>query len=349
MDFSLFYFANDSIQLGKGGRYELLLEGARFADGNDFTAVWTPERHFHPFGGLYPNPAIAGAAVAAATERIAIRAGSVVAALHHPLRIAEDWAVVDNLSAGRVGISFASGWHPVDFALRPDAYAERRQIFVDTVDTVRRLWRGEPLAVVDGKGVRTEVRTFPPPIQRELPFWITTAGNTATFELAGRQGAGLLTHLLGQEPDELAVKIRAYREAHQQMHGGDGHVVLMLHTFLGEHDRIKEVVRDPLCAYLKSSFSLISTTIARGGVTFDPATIQESDVDYLAARGFERFYETGGLFGPVDRALGLVHRLADLGVDEIGCLVDFGVETKAVLDSLDALSELRRQAAGVSR
>src|SRR5207248_8926905 len=120
MDLSLFYFADDSA--ADGDRYRLLLEGARFADANNFTAVWTPERHFHPFGGLYPNPSVTSAAIAAVTERVKIRAGSVVAPLHHPLRIAEEWSVVDNLSHGRAGVSFASGWHASDFALKPDSY-----------------------------------------------------------------------------------------------------------------------------------------------------------------------------------------------------------------------------------
>ena len=70
---------------------------------NGFKAVWTPERHFHAFGGLYPNPAVTSAAVAAITTRVRVRAGSVVLPLHNPIRVAEEWAVVDNLSQGRVG------------------------------------------------------------------------------------------------------------------------------------------------------------------------------------------------------------------------------------------------------
>src|SRR3954452_12515722 len=145
MDLSLFYFADDSA--ADGDRYRLLLEGARFADRNGFSAVWTPERHFHPFGGLYPNPSVTSAAVAAVTERIKIRAGSVVAPLHHPLRIAEEWSVVDNISGGRVGLSFGSGWHAVDFALRPEAHADRRRLLTESLETVRSLWRGEKLKV----------------------------------------------------------------------------------------------------------------------------------------------------------------------------------------------------------
>jgi natural product biosynthesis luciferase-like monooxygenase protein len=354
MEFSLFYFANDSSEAGEGGRYELLLDGARFADANGFAAVWTPERHFHQFGGLYPNPAVAGAAVAAVTERVAIRAGSVVAPLHHPLRIAEDWSVVDNLSGGRVGVSFASGWHPTDFALRPEAHADRRELLTETLETVRRLWRGESLEALDGKGQPVTLRVFPPAVQAELPCWITSSGSVETFRKAGVLGAGLLTHLLGQDIDDLKVKIAAYREAYREHHGADGtdgHVVLMLHTFIGtDTDEVRELVRAPLCAYLKTSFHLISSTIAPQGVQFDPATMAESDIDFLVERGFERFFETQGMFGTVERGVRVVERLETLGVDEVGCLIDFGVHPKTVLQNLENLNQVRirsqRAAAG---
>jgi hypothetical protein len=63
IDFSLFYFAADAGEVGQN-RYRLLLEGAKYADRNGFLAVWTPERHFHAFGGLYPNPSLTSAAIA---------------------------------------------------------------------------------------------------------------------------------------------------------------------------------------------------------------------------------------------------------------------------------------------
>src|SRR6266480_312119 len=137
MDFSLFYFAN-----ADGGesseKYKLLIEGAKFADTHGFAAVWTPERHFHEFGGLYPNPSVTSAAIATVTESIQIRAGSVVLPLHHPIRVTEEWAVVDNLSNGRVGVSFASGWQPEDFVLAPGNYAERKEVMYQHIETVRK-------------------------------------------------------------------------------------------------------------------------------------------------------------------------------------------------------------------
>jgi natural product biosynthesis luciferase-like monooxygenase protein len=351
MDFSLFYFANDSRELTTG-RYELLLEGARFADRRGFTAVWTPERHFHPFGGLYPNPAVTGAALAVATERIHIRAGSVVAPLHHPLRIAEEWAVVDNLSRGRVGLSFASGWHATDFALRPDNYAERRQVTLDCADQVRRLWRGETLEAVDGVGAACRLRTYPPPVQPELPMWLTSAGGAETFRNAGRAGLGVLTHLLGQDPADLAARIAAYREELARRPGADGwpgHVVLMVHTYLAEDEEAaREMVREPLYDYLRSSLNLLLGSGLDGRRRVDPASLAPEDVDFLVARSFDRYYDDGGLLGTVAKVRGAVERFAALGVDELACLIDFGVPADAVLAGLPHLDHLRRECAGVA-
>jgi hypothetical protein len=165
MDFSLFYFAADAGETHQN-KYRLLLEGATFADQHGFAAVWTPERHFHEFGGLYPNPALTSAAIATITSRLQIRAGSVVLPLHNPLRVAEEWSVVDNLSQGRVGLSFASGWHANDFALMPENYRDRKDVMCRGIEMVRKLWRGEAVPTHNGKGEEIEVRIFPPPLQR---------------------------------------------------------------------------------------------------------------------------------------------------------------------------------------
>jgi alkanesulfonate monooxygenase SsuD/methylene tetrahydromethanopterin reductase-like flavin-dependent oxidoreductase (luciferase family) len=75
------------------------------------------------------------------TERIQLRAGSVVLPLHHPIRVAEEWALVDKLSKGRVGISFASGWHPNDFVFAPHSFGHHRELMFQEIETVPKLWR----------------------------------------------------------------------------------------------------------------------------------------------------------------------------------------------------------------
>ncbi|MCA9506750.1 MAG: LLM class flavin-dependent oxidoreductase, partial [Myxococcales bacterium] len=178
--------------------YRLALETAKYADEHGYAALWVPERHFHPWGGLYPNPSVVCAALAAVTKQIRLRAGSVVVPLHHPVRIAEEWAVVDNLSQGRVELSVASGWRADDFIFAPDAYEERKDVMFEGIETLQKLWRGEAHAAKNPAGEDIDVSIFPKPVQEELPIWVTSAGSMRTVSDAGGGGFGLLTHLLGQ-------------------------------------------------------------------------------------------------------------------------------------------------------
>jgi natural product biosynthesis luciferase-like monooxygenase protein len=359
IEFSLMYFA--SADTAGSDKYRLLLEGAKYADAHGFAAVWTPERHFHAFGGLYPNPSVISAAIAAVTRRIALRAGSVVNALHHPARIAEEWAVVDNLSHGRVGISFASGWQPRDFVLAPDAFASARESMVPGIEVIRRLWRGEAVAFPGPNGQSHEIRTLPRPVQPELPIWLTAAGSPETFRAAGEIGASILTHLLGQSLDEVVGKLKIYREAWKAAgHPGEGHVTLMLHTFVGDdEEEVRETVRGPMMAYLGSSLGLVKgfaqswTAYKKRAdgttdVDIDMDSLSAEEMEGLLAYSFERYYETSALFGDVERALAMVDRLKGLGVDEVACLVDFGVDEERTLRHLAHLNRVRERSQPVA-
>lgn len=353
MDFSLFYFSSDAGRDGQA-KYRLLLEGAKFADEHGFAAVWTPERHFHAFGGLYPNPAVTSAAIAAVTRNIQIRAGSVVLPLHHPVRVAEEWSVVDNISNGRVGLSFAAGWQPDDFVLKPENFSGAKQAMLRDIDIVRRLWRGEAVDMPGALGSPVAIRTLPRPIQDELPFWLTAAGNIETFETAGRMGASLLTHLLGQTIGELSEKLAAYRRAWKEAgHAGDGHATLMLHSFVGpDRDAVRETVRGPLIEYLRSSASLIKEYAwsfpafkRRPGMEqasdVDLNALDASEFDAVLEYSFERYYQDAGLFGDPDSCRAMVDRVRGVGVDEIACLIDFGIDAQTVLDHLPYLDGVR--------
>ncbi|WP_232668348.1 MupA/Atu3671 family FMN-dependent luciferase-like monooxygenase [Pseudonocardia sp. TRM90224] len=337
VEFSLFFFSSDAERAG-ADKYRLFLDAAGHADRNGFAAVWSPERHFHRFGGLFPNPSVVSAALAATTSRIRIRAGSVVLPLHDPVRTAEEWSVVDNLSAGRVDIAFATGWNPDDFVLAPDRYDNRQQAMLDGVDLVRRLWRGEQVTLPNGQGTETALRIFPAPVQSELPTWITCSGGVERFEQAGRLGANVLTALLFQDADELKAKLDAYRRA-RAAHGHDpdgGRVTVMLHTFIGTDEaRVRSSVEQPFKRYLRDSVDLWR----RGSAALDGLSDAEqaSVLDFA----FERYYRTSALFGTPERASELVAQLAGAGVDEIACLIDFGIADEEVLAGLHHLTTLK--------
>ncbi|HSM66117.1 MAG TPA: MupA/Atu3671 family FMN-dependent luciferase-like monooxygenase [Ilumatobacteraceae bacterium] len=359
VEFSLMFFS--SAETAGTEKYRLLLESARFADSNGFSAIWTPERHFHEFGGLYPNPSVVNAALSQVTRHVALRSGSVVMPLHHPVRVAEEWALVDNLSNGRVGISFASGWQPRDFVLAPGHLATARETMLTGIDQVRRLWRGEAVSFAGPNGEHHHVRTSPRPVQAELPIWLTAAGSPETFQTAGTLGAGVLTHLLGQSIDELVGKVAMYREAWRAAgHPGDGHVTLMLHTFVGDNTAaVKETVRDPMMSYLGSSLGLVKgfasswTAFKRrsdgsSDVDVDLESLTEDELHGLLEYSFERYFETSGLFGDVEHVLDIVDDLKGFGVDEIACLIDFGVDEDRILAGLSQLGQVRELAQPLS-
>lgn len=356
MQFSLFYWGNDD---GVGPKkYELLLEGAKFADANGFCAVWTPERHFHAFGGPYPNPSVTGAAVAAVTKRIGVRAGSCVAPLHHSARIAEEWAVIDNLTDGRAGLAIASGWQPDDFLLRPEnAPPNNKPAMLDAIETLRKLWRGEPVAFDHPLGGTIDVVTQPRPVSKDLPIWVTTAGNPDTWKEAGRIGANVLTHLLGQSIEEVAEKIGVYHAALREA-GYDpaAHTVtLMLHTYLADsRDRARETAREPMKDYLRSAAGLIKQYAwafpafkKPQGVTnpmqIDLGSTNEEEMDAILEFAFSRYFEDSGLFGTIDDGVRRVENLKAIGVNEIACLIDYGIPVPQVIDGLAPLAEVLRQ------
>src|SRR5262249_38336079 len=159
------------------------------------------------------------------------------------------------LSNGRVAISFAAGWQPNDFVLAPHNFAPRKEVMFRGIRQVQALWRGEQVEFAGHDGKPVAVRTLPRPVQKELPTWVTVAGNQDTYRQAGEVGAFVLTHLLGQSVDELAQKLQLYREAWRRAgHPGQGRVTLMLHTFVGtDEERVRATVRAPLREYLRSS------------------------------------------------------------------------------------------------
>jgi natural product biosynthesis luciferase-like monooxygenase protein len=337
LDFTVFCFGD----LGEDTRsaYDLIVDSAKLADQLGFTAIWLPERHFHPFGGISPNPAVLAAALSRLTQRLRLRAGSVILPLHHPLRVAEEWAVIDNLSSGRVDLAFGWGWNPNDFVLAPERFSERRDHTLAGIENIERLWRGGRARAPNGQGVSAEFRLYPRPVQAELPVWLTCTRSPESFITAGACGYNVLTALLFQSVEELAAHIALYRAARAQ-NGHDpnaGVVSVMLHTLLGSDEgEVCAVVREPFTRYLSSSRTLWK----QGSERLDQ--LDEAQRQVTLERAFERYHRSAALFGTPRSTAALALELGRAGVDEIACLIDFGVRAGRVLEGLHHLDDLRR-------
>lgn len=353
MNFGIMFFSSCG-QESAGNKYELLLEATKYCDAHDFICVWTPERHFHKFGGLFPNPAVISAALAMITRKLQLRAGSLISPLHHTLRIAEEWAVVDNLSNGRVAVSFGSGWNVNDFVFFPERYATRHATMYEQIETIKQLWRGGSITQSNSCRKDISVSIYPRPVQRELPVWITSSGNVDTYVSAGTIGANILTHLIGQNLDSLAEKIRRYRQARAEndFDPNSGIVSLMLHTFVGpDLEAVRAKVRTPFREYLRSAISLeekasLGGGVISGGHKIDPHKIPADMMEELLDITFERYFQTAALMGTPESCRELLWRLEDIQVDEIACLIDFHDDNQAILESLRYLNELKESFSG---
>ena len=337
MEFGLFYFAaNSEVQADK---FHLMLSGAKFADQHGLHSIWLPERHFNIFGGQFSNPAVAAAAVAVVTERVRIQSGSVVLPLHDPIRVAEEWAMVDNLSNGRVGLSIAPGWQPNDFALAPDAYQNRHQVMKDKLAQLQNLWQGKSISRINGMGQHCEINIHPKPVQQHLPISITAAGNIEAFKYAGSIGANVLTHLLGQSLSELTEKITAYRLslAEHGFNPDQGKVTLMLHTFMHEDEHyVRQQVEIPFKQYLAESITLVQPIADQFGLDL------QDDEALIIEHAFHRYFDTAGLFGTPQQCLYKLTRIQQAGIDDIACLIDFGIENETVLNNLPSIIKLQQ-------
>tara|TARA_Y100000589_G_scaffold34817_2_gene29196 strand:- start:398 stop:1435 length:1038 start_codon:yes stop_codon:yes gene_type:complete len=342
MRFSLFFFDGDGASPRKNP-YRLLLESAQFADENGFTAVWTPERHFHAFGGLYPNPSLTSAALATSTQHIQIRAGSLVLPLHHPVRVAEDWAVIDQLSQGRAALAVASGWTMDEFILSRDPHGSRRTVMWKNLETIQRLWKGDAIPFEDANGRMVEAKALPRPLQSSIPIWITSQ-STETFIEAGRTGAHVLTSLLGGDVNDVAGKIRKYRDAwdKQGHEKPKGTVSLMVHTFLGaDEEEVKRDIREPFGAYLKTHYGLLEQLAKGMGLDVSLDDFSDDDLDAILSYGIDGFIKQRSLIGTPEGCLNLVKEFAEAGVDELCCLIDFAQDDVGALGSLEYLNQLK--------
>lgn len=337
-DFSVYFFSSND-RHDFGDRYRFILDIARYIDDKGFKAIWTPERHFQEFGGSFPNPSVLSAALAVTTENLHLRAGSVVLPHHHPVRVAEEWSLVDQLSGGRVGLCLATGWHKGDFVFRPDLYEERRAYTLRHIETLRSLWRGEEAAFPGPDEQDLHVRTYPRPQQPELPLWLVHTSNPQTWTQAGSLGLNVLTLLDSWE--RLEDNITAYRDAREKA-GLDpltGVVTVGLHTFVGEDEaEVKRIVHDPVRSYLSSFVKQKRNNAAVDGTSSSMSDAEHEELVDIAA---EDFYQRRSLLGTPEKCAQVVQRLTDIGVGEIACLVDFGVPFDTVLAMLPHLDALR--------
>ena len=170
--------------VGLADRYETALEQVRWADSIGFSSVQFHEHHGVSDGYL-PSPIVFAAAAASRTHQIGIEVGALLVPLHDPLRLAEDLAVLDLVSRGRLTVVPAAGYVPSEFEMFGKVKSERGRAVEEAVRVFRQAWTGEPF-LYQGR----EVRVTPRPFQRPGPKLLLGGGSEPAARRAARIGDG---------------------------------------------------------------------------------------------------------------------------------------------------------------
>ncbi|HET7290364.1 MAG TPA: LLM class flavin-dependent oxidoreductase [Thermodesulfobacteriota bacterium] len=201
MKFGIGYFSLQSPPFNPRSHKDLyaeMLDEIGMAEEMGFDSAWLTEHHFLK-DGYCPSLMVTAAAIAARTKKIRIGTGVLLMPLHDPVRVAEDTAVVDLISGGRLILGIGLGYRPEEFAGFGRSLRERRGRMEESLEILNGSWRDEPFTF-DGKYYKLEnVNVTPKPVQRPIPIWIGAFTEPA-IRRAARIGAPLYVPAIGIIP-----------------------------------------------------------------------------------------------------------------------------------------------------
>ncbi len=178
--------------------YSEMLDEISTADQMGFDSAWLTEHHFLN-DGYCPSSLVTAAAIAARTKKIRIGTGVLLMPLHDPVRIAEDAAVVDLISGGRLILGLGLGYRPEEFAGFGRSLKERKGRMEESIEILNKSWMDGPFDH-NGKYYKLEnINVTPKPVQRPIPIWIGAFTEPA-IRRAARIGAPLYVPAIGVIP-----------------------------------------------------------------------------------------------------------------------------------------------------
>jgi probable F420-dependent oxidoreductase len=316
-------FGLSPLQTGSG--FEDTIQECERAEALGFDSVWLGEHHNHPL--LYPTPLIGLAAIASRTRRIRLGTGVLLLPLYHPVAVAEEGAMVDMISGGRLILGLGAGYAPEEFAAFGLTTRERGSRLEEGATLLRRLWTEEHVSHAGRHYQVTDVTIGPRPTQQPRPpIWFA-----GWVEPAIRRAARLGDAWLGGPSatlDELATCVKLFREArHQAGLGMDGvDMALMRYVFVAEsREQALATVGD-------ATLRIFETTYFRW-----PHPVVKRPPGTLTS---ERLAQDRFILGTPAQCIEQIERFRrELGLTHLICRVSFpGVPHQASLASIERLT-----------
>lgn len=288
-------------------------EQAAYAEDHGYQSFWLPENHFGE--GALPDPLMLLASAAATTQRIQLATTSYLLTLRNPLQAAEQVAVLDQLSGGRVLLGVGRGYAPEMLRAFHVPVAEKRRIFAWTLDLMQRAWQGEAISL-DGNPDNA-VQVFPRPVQQPYPpIWVAAFGPKALAQ-AGRMGLPYLSSPM-EGIQTLAANYAEHRQASVEEGVSPADIVPVMRTVYVSNNTTevaelrKQVESETENPRLQADEGLEDWTLIG-----DPSFVRD---------GIQRYQETLGMTHMVATRL----RLSGLPESQLRASVTLLAETLAV-------------------
>lgn len=222
--------------------------------------------------------------------------------------------------------------HSGDFITNTHNFQGTEMLTSESGKTSIKLCTAKQVALMkEGDDQLQETGIHLPHLQHQLNRWmICEAVNRQCFAEAGAKGLNIFIHQMLHTKEELEGNIRLYRKA-RAAHGFSpetGIVTLMLHTFVGESEEVViSTVKEPFTNYLESSLQLWDQM----------DEVDEYKRKKLLDLTFEKYYHSSALFGTPTQVSDKVVEFESTGVNEIACLIDFGLSLDNVSENLQSL------------
>lgn len=229
--------------------YQQIFEQVALAEELGWEAFWCTEHHFLQYGGSVPNPAVFMAAVAARTSRIRLGSSISILPLHHPLQVAEDFAMVDVASGGRLEFGIGLGNTPLDYQVYGVPEDGKRERLEESIELILKAWSQDTFSHQGRFWQIEDVSLYPQPVQRpHPPVWV--AGTSPeSLGWAGRNGYSIMTVAHPFPPERLRPGMAAWREGLAQS-GHDGRCKLHVRVWVDENsERAREVAEAAITRY----------------------------------------------------------------------------------------------------
>jgi alkanesulfonate monooxygenase SsuD/methylene tetrahydromethanopterin reductase-like flavin-dependent oxidoreductase (luciferase family) len=323
---------------------------AKAAESLGFEGIVIPEHHFHNY---ICNPSALDFAtlVAAHTERLRLLTGVLVLPYYHPLALAEEIALVDHISKGRIEVGMARGASKYEFDRLGIDWSKNREMYEEALDLILKAWQEEDISA-DGSFWRFDITTtIPRPYQQPHPkVWISAQSLTGVQGVA-RRGLNMMTSPnLGcfAPHGDLDQVVHTYERSVAELGRPRGDVMVLRRVYIDETEakaleKLEFVHRhwgyymsqfqgDPRdkTARFKERDILEEVVIRRGAMVPRMLPIDTSDVYHT--------YDDPIITGP-ERAIARFKHYEELGVNHVAALIAFGIPVDEVIHSLEVMAK----------